>query len=106
MSSSWAYDISVDDFLGNSNVQSYVARVGGVVEKGSVKRDIDTMRLDFNLTGKDINMPVYFRGVTPENFEEDREVLVEGRLDGDGSFKADRINTKCESKYQAKVKQE
>lgn len=105
MSSSWAYDISVEDFLGNSDVQSYVARVGGVVEKGSIKRDVETMQINFRLTGKDIAMPVYYSGIIPENFDEEREVLVEGRLEGDGVFKADRIITKCESKYKAKLKE-
>jgi cytochrome c-type biogenesis protein CcmE len=47
---------------------------------------------------------VRYQGLTPDNFEEDREVVVEGRLGPAGVFQADTLMTRCESKYQAKVK--
>ena len=45
-----------------------------------------------------------YTGVEPDNFVEDREVVVEGRLEPTGVFQADTLMTRCESKYQTKVK--
>ena len=49
-------------------------------------------------------LPVRYEGVVPDNFTEEREVVVEGRLAPAGVFQADTLMTRCESKYQVKVK--
>jgi len=41
--------------------------------------------------------------VVPDNFAEDREVVVEGHLGTSGVFQADTLLTRCESKYKVKV---
>jgi len=102
---SWAYDISVDVFQADASVQASKARVGGVVKIGSVEVDLEEIQLDFVLAGLTSSMPIRYHGTVPENFEEDREVLVEGKLDENGVFQASKLITKCESKYQAKVKE-
>jgi len=100
--SSWAYDISVDDFLRNETTQTHKARVGGIVQAGSIEKDLELLELKFVLVGQNTTLPVSFHGPVPDNFEENREVLVEGRLDND-VFRADNLITKCESKYKSKV---
>ncbi|MHC4394276.1 MAG: cytochrome c maturation protein CcmE [Planctomycetota bacterium] len=104
MQSSWSYYYSVDDFSVNSpTIQNQSLRVAGRVKQGSVIRDLQKMSLSFTLAGSKVELPVYFTGTIPDNFEEGREVVVEGRLDTTGSFQADTLLTRCESKYKVKV---
>ena len=104
MQSSYAYYISVDDFAGKESLaQTHTLRIAGVVAEGSVARDLEKMALAFELAGKEVSLPVSYGGVVPDNFAEGREVVIEGRLDTRGVFQADKLMTKCESKYQAKV---
>jgi cytochrome c-type biogenesis protein CcmE len=105
MQSSWAYYYSVDDFStagSTSHGQSF--RLAGRVKAGSVERDLQNVTLRFTLAGAQAQLPVQYKGVTPDNFTEDKEVVVEGRLATTGVFQADTLMTRCESKYQAKVK--
>jgi cytochrome c-type biogenesis protein CcmE len=105
MQSSWAYYYSVDDFATAGTAgQGQSFRLAGRVKAGSVERDLQNMTLRFTLAGAQAQLPVQYKGVTPDNFTEDREVVVEGRLAATGVFQADTLMTRCESKYQAKVK--
>ncbi len=105
MQSSWSYYLSVDDFsAAGAAVQGQSFRLAGRVKPGSVERDLEHVTLRFMLAGKQVELPVQYKGVTPDNFVEDREVVVEGRLASGGVFQADTLMTRCESKYQAKVK--
>ena len=105
MQSSWAYYLSVDDFFAASAaMQEHSFRLAGRVQPGSVERDLEHVTLRFTLAGARAQLPVRYKGVTPDNFAEEREVVVEGRLGTDGVFQADTLMTRCESKYQAKVK--
>jgi len=105
MQSSWAYYYSVDDFAAHKSVvQNQSLRIAGRVEKGSTERDLQKMRLTFKLAGSEMTLPVSYEGVVPDNFAEDIEVVVEGYLAPDGIFQANKLITRCESKYRAKVK--
>ena len=104
MQSSWAYYYSVDEFTANrSAVKDYTLRIAGKVKEGSVERDLERMQLTFTLAGSHTEVPVCYKGSAPDNFAEDREVVVEGRLDTTGVFQADTLLTRCESKYKAKL---
>ena len=105
MQSSWSYYYSVDDFAeAGAGAQEHSFRLAGRVKPGSVSRDLENLTLDFTLAGAEAELPVRYRGAVPDNFTEGREVVVEGRLAAAGVFQADVLMTRCESKYQAKVK--
>jgi cytochrome c-type biogenesis protein CcmE len=105
MQSSWAYYYSVDDFsAAGAAAQEHSFRLAGRVKAGSVVRDLQNLTLQFTLAGAQAELPVVYKGTTPDNFTENREVVVEGRLASTGVFYADTLMTRCESKYQAKVK--
>jgi len=105
MQSSWSYYYSVDDFAAaDKAIQEQSFRLAGRVKAGSVNHDIEKAMLRFTLAGAQAELPVQYAGVVPDNFSEDREVVVEGRLAPAGVFQADTLMTRCESKYQAKVK--
>ena len=104
MQSSWAYYYSVDDFSAATSGQGQSFRLAGRVKPGSVARDLENLTLRFTLAGAQAELPVQYKGVTPDNFTENKEVVVEGHLAPTGVFQADTLITRCESKYQAKVK--
>lgn len=107
MQSSWSYYISVDEFTAkHSLAQTNTLRIAGVVGKDSVVNDVEKMTLTFDLRGKDVSLPINYARTMPDNFAEDREVVVEGRLGADGVFQANTLMTKCESKYSAKVREQ
>jgi cytochrome c-type biogenesis protein CcmE len=105
MRSSWAYYYSVDDLAANRTVvKNHSLRLAGRVKKDSIVRDLQKTSLKFILSGSESELPVHYKGTVPDNFADDIEVVIEGRLDTNGIFQADRLMTKCESKYKAKVK--
>jgi cytochrome c-type biogenesis protein CcmE len=60
--------------------------------------------LEFDIADRDggtAELPVSYSGVVPDPFREGREVIVTGKLDEDGVFKAekDSLITKCPSKF-------
>jgi cytochrome c-type biogenesis protein CcmE len=104
MQSSWDYYYSVDELAAqNSSAQDHSLRVAGRVQKASIQHDIKQMDLTFKLAGTQSVLAVSYGGVVPDNFAEDVEVVVEGHLTTNGVFQADKLMTKCESKYKAKV---
>ncbi len=105
MQSSWSYYYTVDDFTADDSpaVKNHSIKIAGRVKQGSIVRDLQKVSLNFTLTGSKTELPVQYKGTAPDNFAEDREVVVEGRLDTTGMFQAVMLMTKCESKYKDKV---
>lgn len=104
MQSSWSYYYSVDEFASNSaSVQNNSFRLAGKVKPSSINRDMQKVQLNFVLSGTTSELPVQYNGTVPDNFTDDIEVVVEGRLNSEGVFQAETLLTKCESKYEAKV---
>ena len=104
MQSSWSYYYSVDEFAsGSEAVKNSSLRLAGKVKAETVSRDMSKMQLSFVLEGTHNELPVVYTGVVPDNFAEDIEVVVEGRLEPSGTFNANMLMTRCESKYKAKV---
>jgi cytochrome c-type biogenesis protein CcmE len=114
--SSLAYYYSVDEFVARQSEQTpgnggsqphaknanHLIRLAGRVKEGSIAKDPNSMQLDFELAGREHMVPVRFHGVVPQNFQQGREVVVEGRL-FEGVFAAEKILTRCESKYKVKL---
>lgn len=79
-------------------------RLGGVVEKGSMDWNEDTLDLKFRLSmapekGTDA-INVLSKGAPPQMFREGIGAVVEGYYDG-GLFRADRVMVKHSNEYQA-----
>ena len=77
------------------------ARIFGVAE-GDISRPQNGLGADF--TARDLEKPqirirVSYRGVVPDTFEKDSEVIIEGGM-RDGVFVAKTLMTKCPSKYE------
>ena len=72
-------------------------RIGGMVEKGSVKRDGVEVRFVVTDTAKTI--PVVYRGALPDLFREGKGVVAQGQLGADGVFLAREVLAKHDENY-------
>lgn len=73
-------------------------RLGGLVEKGSVKRPEGTTTT-FKITDTLKDVPVSFTGVLPDLFREGQGVVAEGTFDAAGLFRADSVLAKHDENY-------
>jgi cytochrome c-type biogenesis protein CcmE len=73
-------------------------RLGGMVERGSIRHLGDGVTIRFILTDGKAQTPVTFRGITPDLFREGSGAVAEGRLE-DGAFVADTILAKHDERY-------
>ena len=74
-------------------------RLGGMVQKGSIRRAPDGVTIRFALTDGQASTPVTFRGIVPNLFREGSGVVAEGRLRADRTFVADNILAKHDERY-------
>jgi len=81
-------------------------KLGGKVVPGSVRRDRGARRIDFQVSDGIKTYPVTYHGLVPDTFTDasDIEVVVEGRLGGDGVIRATDVLAKCGSRYEAAPK--
>jgi cytochrome c-type biogenesis protein CcmE len=75
-------------------------KIGAKVVKGSVVRDVATQTITFRVTDGANTYPVVYRGLAPDTFTDEAEVVVEGRLQPDGTFKAVTLLAKCGSRFE------
>ncbi|HML09004.1 MAG TPA: cytochrome c maturation protein CcmE [Xanthobacteraceae bacterium] len=76
-------------------------RLGGLVKTGSLVRS-DNLRVRFEVTDGNRELPVTYQGVLPDLFREGQGVVAEGTLDGAGVFNADTILAKHDETYMPK----
>lgn len=74
-------------------------RIGGLVERGSVKRDSDGLTIHFTVTDTAKNVPVVYKGILPDLFKEGRGCVAQGRIGNDGVFYAEQVLAKHDENY-------
>ena len=74
-------------------------RIGGLVEKGSVKRQPDGLTVRFIVTDTAKSVPVAFTGILPDLFKEGKGVVAQGKLGADGVFSATEVLAKHDENY-------
>lgn len=74
-------------------------RVGGLVEKGSLKREPGSLEVHFTLTDFAQEIVVSYTGVLPDLFREGQGVIARGKLSPDGSFVAEEVLAKHDENY-------
>jgi cytochrome c-type biogenesis protein CcmE len=74
-------------------------RLGGMVERGSVRREGDGVTTRFIVEDGEARVPVIYRGILPDLFREGSGVVAEGKLAADRSFIADNILAKHDERY-------
>jgi cytochrome c-type biogenesis protein CcmE len=74
-------------------------RLGGMVEKGSLRTEADGVTIAFVVHDGEARVPVRFKGIVPSLFVEGSGVVAEGRLARDGTFNADNLLAKHDENY-------
>jgi cytochrome c-type biogenesis protein CcmE len=75
-------------------------KVGARVVPGSIKRSEGGRETAFAMTDGAKTYDVVYRGITPDTFTDGVDVVVEGRLGRDGTFRATTLLAKCASRYE------
>ncbi|MGA8708226.1 MAG: cytochrome c maturation protein CcmE [Steroidobacteraceae bacterium] len=73
--------------------------LGGMVEKGSLRRVPGSLEVDFVVTDFRHSVPVHYDKVLPDLFREGAGMVAHGRLDAHGTFVADEVLAKHDEKY-------
>ncbi len=74
-------------------------RLGGMVERGSIKSEADGVTIGFVVGDGKARVPVRFKGIVPSLFVEGSGVVAEGRLGQDGTFVASNLLAKHDENY-------
>lgn len=75
------------------------ARLGGMVEQGSIVRQADGVTITFRLTDGEASVPVRYTGIVPDLFAEGQGAVADGHFDATGTFIADKILAKHDENY-------
>ena len=86
------------DIVAGKAADGQAARLGGMVEKGSIWRHSDGVTIRFTVTDGKAETPVVYRGIVPDLFREGSGAVAEGRMQG-GTFVADTILAKHDERY-------
>jgi cytochrome c-type biogenesis protein CcmE len=76
--------------------QQRAFRLGGLVERGSVQRD--GVQVRFVVTDTVHAVPVHYRGILPDLFQEGKGVVAQGRFEGP-RFVAQEVLAKHDENY-------
>ena len=74
-------------------------RIGGMVEKGSLKRRADGLTIEFIVTDTAKSIPVVYSGILPDLFKEGKGVVAQGKLSESGMFHASEVLAKHDENY-------
>jgi len=74
-------------------------RIGGLVEAGSLKRDPNSLTVQFRVTDTAQTIPVTYTGLLPDLFKEGKGVVAQGSLGADGAFHATEVLAKHDENY-------
>ena len=86
------------DLVAKPPEQGRAIRLGGMVERGSLKTEGDGVSRNFVVGDGKARVKVHFKGITPDLFVEGSGVVAEGRMEGD-TFVADNLLAKHDENY-------
>lgn len=96
--SNLVFFFSPTDVAAGKAPQGKTFRIGGMVEKGSVQREADGVTVRFVVTYTEKTLPVAYRGILPDLFQEGKGVVAQGKLEGD-RFVASEVLAKHDENY-------
>jgi len=87
-----------DVFAGKSPANK-TFRVGGMVEKGSVKKSTNSLKVEFVVTDTHKTLLVKYEGILPDLFREGQGIIAQGKLGNDKVFVASEVLAKHDENY-------
>lgn len=85
---------------GDPSLHGVGVKLGARVVPGSIKREAGGREYAFVVTDGAREVPVIYRGIAPDTFTDGVDVVVEGRMGQDGTFRATTLLAKCASRYE------
>lgn len=76
-------------------------KMGARVVKGSIQREPSGMEVNFKVTDGNAVYAVHYKGLIPDTFTDEVDVVVEGKMGASGTFEAKVLLAKCASRYEA-----
>jgi len=93
--------VEISDVMAGHYPKERNFRIGGLVVAGTVEREEGSLDMSFKVTDTRCTLPVTYSGVVPDLFREGQGVVAHGRMDGNGTFVADKIMAKHDEEYMA-----
>ena len=87
------------DMAAKPPAEGQAVRLGGMVEKGSLKHEPDGLTIDFVVEDGKSRVPVTYTGIVPDLFVEGSGVVAEGSLQPGGKFVATNLLAKHDENY-------
>ena len=86
----------------SAQAHSESLRVEGSVVPGTIKKGV--METDFSISQGGKVLPVKYIGTDPlpDTFVDNAQAVAAGRLEANGTFRAEGVQAKCASKYEPK----
>ncbi|MCK6404525.1 MAG: cytochrome c maturation protein CcmE [Rhodocyclaceae bacterium] len=98
LNSNIAFYVSPTDVAAGKAPQGKAFRIGGMVKEGSLKREADGVTMSFIVTDTEKDLPVSYKGILPDLFQEGKGVVAQGKL-ADGRFIASEVLAKHDENY-------
>ncbi len=94
------YYFTVNELVSGKTARQRV-RVGGIVAPDSIQRH--GSQVTFRLAQDASTLPVTYIGndPLPDTFKGGAQAIIEGEYAANGEFRAEKVQAKCASKYQA-----
>ncbi len=74
-------------------------RVGGLVAEGSVSRDPESLKVQFDITDGKGTFTVFYQGILPDLFREGQGIVANGTLVREDYFEASEVLAKHDETY-------
>jgi cytochrome c-type biogenesis protein CcmE len=97
--SNLVFFFSPSQIAANEAPRDRAFRIGGLVEEGSIKRDGQSLTVQFVVTDMAQRVPVTYTGLLPDLFKEGKGVVAQGKLGTDGVFRAEQVLAKHDENY-------
>lgn len=91
--------LTPSEVLRNSQLSNKIIRLGGLVEKNTLKYETSGVCLHFSITDQSKRLPVKYCGVLPTLFREGQGVIAIGEYDFATGFLATQILAKHDENY-------
>lgn len=79
--------------------QEQSIRIGGMVEKGSIIRSQEGLKVQFKITDFTHTVTVFYTGILPDLFRDEQGIVVQGKLGPDNQFVAQQVLAKHDANY-------
>ena len=93
-----AYFVSPEDIIKMNNIDDRYLKIGGLVKEGSLKFDNNQWKFEITDESKYVIKVVYSKSL-PSLIEENKGIIVEGRLGKDNLFIAEIVLAKHDENY-------